>query len=175
MYICVYLYKHTYYMYLKEGENERENKCCCWTPWRHNENSKQSRFRFTLEWNILMKSWVSQKPLISFHSSATLGVSAFSLKFLSVWKRERWREGGREEGRNEREWGIEKKKKDTHQTTGGPRKIFNPNNEYCHFLPQSAFPVVVHGQAWGAKKAAWHESVCVAGAPGGEHACRGLR
>ena len=68
-----------------------------------------------------------------------------------------------------------KKKKDTHQTTGGPRKIFNPNNEYCHFLPQSAFPVVVHGQAWGAKKAAWHESVCVAGAPGGEHACRGLR
>lgn len=55
--------------------------------------------------------------------------------------------------------------KDAQQTAEGPRKIFNPNNEYCHFLPQSAFPVIFHGQAWGAKKcrAAWHESVCGGG------------
>ena len=85
--------------------------------------------------------------------------------------REREREGGRggeregEGGGKEREngWG-----EDAQQTTGGPRKIFNPNNEYCHFLPQSAFPVIFHGQAWGAKKcrAAWQESVCGGGAWG---------
>lgn len=72
-----------------------------------------------------------------------------------------------------RENGERKKKYDAQQTAGGPRKIFNPNNEYCRFLPQSAFPVISHRQAWGAKKcrAAWHGCAC-GGAPGGEHAWR---
>ena len=78
-------------------------------------------------------------------------------------------EGKAQRGRREgmRENGKEKAK-DAQQTPGGPRKIFNPNSEYCHFLPQSAFPVLFHGRAWGAKKcrAAWHESACGGGTRG---------
>lgn len=81
------------------------------------------------------------------------------MKFLSVCLiseeevREREREEGRggerevEGGRRERKREWEGGEKDAQQTTGGPRKIFNPNNEYCHFLPQSAFPVIFHRQA----------------------------
>lgn len=47
----------------------------------------------------------------------------------------------------------QEKKMDAQQTAGGPRKIFNPNNEYCRSLPQSAFPVIFHGQAWQPGKA----------------------
>lgn len=47
--------------------------------------------------------------------------------------------------------GGEEKKKRHAATERGPRKIFNPNNEHCHFLPQSAFPVNFPGQAGGAK------------------------
>lgn len=73
-----------------------------------------------------------------------------------------------------RENGKEKAK-DARQTPGGPRKIFNPNNEYCHFLPQSAFPVLFHGRARGASNAHLPGMrVHVLGAPGGQHACRGL-
>lgn len=46
--------------------------------------------------------------------------------------------------------GRKNKIKDT-ATERGPRKIFNPNNEHCHFLPQSAFPVNFPGQAGRAK------------------------
>lgn len=82
---------------------------------------------------------------------------------------------GEGEGK-ELEWDRKMKKKEVQQTAGGPRKIFNPNNEYCRSLPQSAFPVVFRdGQAWGAKKcrAAWHACACPGPQAGGEHAWRG--
>lgn len=49
------------------------------------------------------------------------------------------------------EGGRKKKNRRHTATERGPRKIFNPNNEHCRFLPQSAFPVNFPGRAGGAK------------------------
>lgn len=67
------------------------------------------------------------------------------------------RAGEAQEGERESECaggvkgGEEKKPRRHTATERGPRKIFNPNNEHCRFLPQSAFPVNFPGQAGGAK------------------------
>lgn len=73
--------------------------------------------------------------------------------------------------------GHTQKNQDAQQTAGGPRKIFNPNNEYYRSLPQSAFPVIFHGQAWAAKKcrATWHECMWWGHGLGGERALQRLR
>lgn len=66
----------------------------------------------------------------------------------------RAREPQKRQKESECAWGVKggrKNKIEDTATERGPRKIFNPNNEHCHFLPQSAFPVNFPGQAGRAK------------------------
>ena len=177
---------------MKEGANKRENKRYIprrLTQTQSNVGLIYPKVKHPCEELVTVPEW--QKPLsttlTSFNSSSHPRSFCFllevSLSVLDYWERgERERERGRERGR-ERSRGREEGKK---ERMGGGKTLSKQQEGQEKYLIQTMNIVIsshsLHSQSSSTGRLGEPRNaelpgsrVCVAGAPGGEHACRGLR